>query len=117
MANSFTPVRSEAKQSLWSGGGGSGRSDRMAERTPARWAACCKASTLRRLLMPLKKKRTVAHPPYKVLVDISGIRSQAAVALRKEDVLFGAIVVYRREVRAYTEKQIALLQNFAAQAV
>jgi len=64
-----------------------------------------------------QEKAYRAHPPYKVLVDISGIRSQAAVALRKEDVLFGAIVVYRREVRAYTEKQIALLQNFAAQAV
>ena len=34
---------------------------------------------------------------YRELVDISGIRSQAAVALRKEDVLLGAIVVYRRE--------------------
>jgi len=64
-----------------------------------------------------QEKAYRAHPPYKVLVDISGIRSQAAVALRKEDVLFGAIVVYRREVRAYTEKQIALLQSFAAQAV
>src|SRR5262249_25006564 len=38
-----------------------------------------------------QEKAYRTHPHYKELVDISGIRSQAVVALRKEDVLFGAI--------------------------
>jgi GAF domain-containing protein len=54
---------------------------------------------------------------YRKFIDASGIRSGVMVALHKDEALLGAIVVHRKEVLPFTDKQIALLQNFAAQAV
>ena len=50
-------------------------------------------------------------------VTLGGARSIVAVPMLKDDVLVGVIFIYRQEVRPFTDKQIVLLQNFAAQAV
>jgi len=57
------------------------------------------------------------YQPLIELAEIGGARTLLLVPMLKEDRLVGAIAIYRQEVRPFTDKQIDLVANFAAQAV
>ncbi|HSQ20503.1 MAG TPA: GAF domain-containing protein, partial [Blastocatellia bacterium] len=59
----------------------------------------------------------IGFAPFVALVDDGRARTLLVMPLLREDELTGAFAIYRQEVRPFTNKQIELVENFAAQAV
>ena len=79
-----------------------------------------KGSPLERVLVAKKPVHTadeLSEPIPGAPAKYGGARSLVAVPMLKDDELVGAFVIYRQEVRPFSDKQVELLKNFAAQAV
>ena len=66
---------------------------------------------------PIRLVKLIKNARIVTLVEGAGARTFANVPMLKDNEIVGAIAMYRQEVRPFTEKQIELVKNFAAQAV
>jgi signal transduction histidine kinase len=57
------------------------------------------------------------HPAAVDAVELGGVRTSLSVPMLKDNELIGIIVIFRQEVRPFTDKQVALITSFASQAV
>jgi GAF domain-containing protein len=88
--------------------------------TQSTWFRPTPGSHLDRVLRTKQVSQTTDDTAETVIgasARLGGARSTVCVPMVKDDSLVGAIVIYRTEVRPFTDKQIDLVKNFAAQAV
>jgi GAF domain-containing protein len=88
--------------------------------TQSTWFRPTPGSHLARVLRTKQVSHTAddtAEAVIGVSARLGGARSTVCVPMVKDDTLVGAIFIYRTEVRPFTDKQIDLVKNFAAQAV
>ena len=88
--------------------------------TQSTWFRPTPGSHLARVLRTKQVSHTdddTAETVIGVSARLGGARSTVCVPMVKDDTLVGAIFIYRTEVRPFTDKQIDLVKNFAAQAV
>jgi signal transduction histidine kinase/DNA-binding response OmpR family regulator len=90
----------------------------FSERAPSmRSAAAPSLDRLVRTKQVVHVADLAAEGPDEPIAKFAGARTLLIVPMLKENELIGAMGIYRQEVRPFTEKQIELIQNFAAQAV
>ena len=70
-------------------------------------------------VLDLKEHENYRHgfPSVRAMVELGGVRTILSVPLVKDDIFLGYISVFRQEVRAFSDRQITLMENFSAQAV
>src|SRR5262249_13033282 len=56
-------------------------------------------------------------PEWRAAIELGNYRTVVCVPMLKDNELIGAISIFQQEVRRFTDKQVDLLRNFAAQAV
>ena len=74
-------------------------------------------SVIQNIDLAAEEPYRAGDPQRRALVELGGARSALQVPLCKDDTVIGVVTIYRQEVREFDERQIALLQSFAAQAV
>jgi len=96
------------------------RAQRPLEALPNRYISRMVATRSIVHVSDLKAERSYLEdriPAVVSAVELGGVRTVLSVPMLKEDELIGAIILNRQEVRPFTDKQVALVTNFAAQAV
>ena len=93
-------------------------------RGPIRPAPDTALARVVRQLQPIHIHDVTTDPAYEgreplrvAAVELEGTRTLLAVPMVKESALLGAIIIYRREVQPFTDKQVELVGTFASQAV